>query len=213
MIAGIFSLGWRDMQQYRMTDDYSVHRAVYGLFEDVRSKSDKKEGASSGILYADKGGDGLQRRILFLANREPSEPEAGSIRTKQVPEDFLFHDYYRFEVVVNPVERNAASRRLIPIKGRENIGEWFMRKAVSSWGFKVSVGNLDIPDVRVSRFEKKGDAVTLSKATVRGTLKVTDRERFVTSFKEGIGRGRAFGCGLLQIVPIVHLPKYSQEES
>lgn len=211
MIAGVLSLGWRDIQKFRITDDYSVHRIVYGLFEDVRGESDKQEGASSGILYADKGGNSRQRQILFLANRAPGMPEAGSIRTKEIPESFLRHEQYRFEVIVNPTKRNAASRRLIPIREKENIREWFMSKAASSWGFEVDAASLDIPGVRVSRFEKKGNAVTLSRATIRGVLTVTNQKSFVKSFNEGIGRGRAFGCGLLQIVPIIHSQICSRE--
>ena len=38
-----------------------------------------------------------------------------------------------------------------------------------------------------------------------GHLRVTDREKFIQTFFRGFGRGRAFGCGLLQIVPIVDI--------
>jgi len=31
---------------------------------------------------------------------------------------------------------------------------------------------------------------------------VENRELFITSFRQGIGRGRAFGFGLLQIAPV-----------
>ncbi|MCD8476336.1 MAG: type I-E CRISPR-associated protein Cas6/Cse3/CasE [Shewanella fodinae] len=33
-----------------------------------------------------------------------------------------------------------------------------------------------------------------------------DPEQFKQSFKNGIGKGRAFGCGLLQIVPMLDNP-------
>jgi CRISPR system Cascade subunit CasE len=43
--------------------------------------------------------------------------------------------------------------------------------------------------------------VTIAYATIQGMLRVTQREDFVKSFTKGIGRARAFGCGLLQLVP------------
>ena len=51
-------------------------------------------------------------------------------------------------------------------------------------------------------FRKDNSKVTLSQADLRGTLEVTDKDIFSESFANGIGRGRAFGCGLLQIIPV-----------
>jgi len=53
----------------------------------------------------------------------------------------------------------------------------------------------------VQTFKKDGQTVTHGSATLKGELQVTDREQFNQSFRQGIGRGRAFGFGLLQIVP------------
>jgi len=54
----------------------------------------------------------------------------------------------------------------------------------------------------VQTFKKDGQTVTHGSATLKGELLVTDREQFNQSFRQGIGRGRAFGFGLLQIVPL-----------
>ena len=54
----------------------------------------------------------------------------------------------------------------------------------------------------MARFAKDGHDVSLKTSLIQGVLRVTDRERFKESFVKGIGRGRAFGCGLLQIVPV-----------
>jgi CRISPR system Cascade subunit CasE len=35
-----------------------------------------------------------------------------------------------------------------------------------------------------------------------GELEIVDRSLFIKSFQQGIGRGRAFGFGLLQIAPL-----------
>jgi CRISPR system Cascade subunit CasE len=67
----------------------------------------------------------------------------------------------------------------------------------------VSCEHLQVEDITVKRFtEKNGREITQGQARILGRLRVINKEKFVQSFKQGIGRGRSFGCGLLQIVPI-----------
>jgi len=201
MIASALHLNRSDVKTLKITDPYSIHRVIYDLFEDIRSSKEKQSSVSSGFLYADKGGDFNHRQILILSDRMPQIPKYGELRIKTIPSDFLSYDNYRFEVTVNPTQRNNASRKIIPIKGRENIAHWFINKS-SGWGFKVNPHTLEVLKISVKRFEKKGHQVTQSYANLTGQLQVVDKERFNQSFKKGIGRGRSFGCGLLQIVPI-----------
>lgn len=44
--------------------------------------------------------------------------------------------------------------------------------------------------------------LTIGTALFEGELQVTDVERFRSAFRNGIGPGKAFGCGLLSLVPI-----------
>jgi len=202
MIASALHLNRNDVKKLKITDAYSLHRVIYSLFEDIRTPEQKQTGSSSGILYADKGGDEKHRKILILANRNPIVPEQGELSSKKIPDDFLDYEKYRFEIVINPCQRNNATRKIIPIKGREAIGEWFINKAPQSWGFNVNPQNLVVSNNHVKCFDKKGQQVTQGYATVIGQFEVSDKERFIQSFQQGIGRGRAFGCGLLQIVPL-----------
>lgn len=205
MIAGVLRLSRADIKALKITDAYSLHRVVYDLFEDVRSEEEKRASKASGILYADKGGDFSHRQILFLANRMPQQPQHGELgKLIPIPDDFLQHERYRFEVTVNPTKREKASKRLVPIRGREAVAEWFMAKAPDAWGFSVDPASLQVLKLTVREFDKQGHAVTQGQASLQGVLTVTDRSRFITSFQQGIGRGRAFGCGLLQIVPMVN---------
>ena len=201
MIASILHLSRHDVKTLKIKDEYSLHRVVYSLFEDIRTPEQKQTGTSSGILYADKGGDEIHRKILILANRNPIVPEHGELVSKKIPDNFLDHEHYRFEIVINPSQRNNATRKIIPIKGREAIGEWFINKAPRSWGFSVNPQNLIISNNHVKCFDKKGHQVTQGYATVVGQFHVTDKAQFINSFQNGIGRGRAFGAGLLQVIP------------
>jgi CRISPR system Cascade subunit CasE len=86
------------------------------------------------------------------------------------------------------------------LRRREDVAEWFSGKA-PSWGFSVADNDLIVDEVGVWEFTKKNQPVTLGFARLRGLLHVVNRELFRRSFSRGIGRGKAFGCGLLQIVP------------
>ena len=205
LFASVLHLDRQAVKKLRITDPYSLHRVVYSLFEDVRSNKEKQEGMSSGIVYADQGGDFAGRKILLLSNRLPSNSVGGDqeqVETKEIPRGFLEADQYRFKTIVNPTCRESASRKLIPVKGRRAIEIWFCERAEKSWGFDVLREHLQVERVEVLSFTgKKQHRITLARATVQGALRVKDRDRFIQSFSQGIGRGRSFGCGLLQIVP------------
>lgn len=206
LYAAVLRLSRHDVKALKITDAYSLHRVVYDLFEDVRSDQQKQASLPSGILYADKGGDFNSRRILILANRQPNlTPNYGEVESKKISAAFLQHARYAFEVTVNPGKRDKQTGKIRAVRGREAIARWFNERAEKSWGFKLNPLNLQIEKMAVQTFKKDGQTVTHGSATLKGELYVADREQFKQSFCQGIGRGRAFGFGLLQIVPLAPL--------
>lgn len=200
MFASRYRLTPRDLKALRISDTYSLHRVVYGLFDDVRH-GDREKG--SGILFADLGGDRSGRQILILSDRAPRVPDCGDfVRTEPIPEAFFGFSAYRFEIVVNPVKRERASRKRTPLRSREEVTRWFLEKS-PSWGFEAEETSLQISEISADIFTKGGHQITLCKARVAGTLTVIDKERFTESVCRGIGHGKAFGCGLLQVAPLV----------
>lgn len=189
-----YTLSHKACLDLRLTDAYSIHRTVYDLFPD-------KEFEHGRILYADKGFRFGKRLILVLSPEAPAPGRLGEISSKKVPGWFLDYSSYKFEVVVNPVKRNSKTRKIEPVLGRDGMAEWFENRS-HAWGFEAiqpQVGN-----VWADQFMKARDMpVTISRAVITGALKVTDRQKFRNSFINGIGRERAFGCGLLQLAPIV----------
>ena len=200
MFASRYRLAPHDAKALRVTDTYSLHRVVYGLFDDVR-EGDREKG--SGILFVDMGGDKYGRQLLILSDRQPREPEYGEFdRTEPIPEAFFGFSAYRFEIVVNPVKRDSRTQKRTPLCNREDITRWFLEKA-PSWGFEVQESSFQVAEINADVFWKGEQKVTLGKARVTGTLTVVDKERFTQSVCRGIGHGKAFGCGLLQVAPIV----------
>lgn len=192
-----YTLAPSDVRALRLTDSYSLHRVVYDLFENVRGGDTRN---ASGILFADKGMRQGQRRVLILSDRPPYPACRGLLQTRELPESYLLSARYAFQIIINPVRRSNSTGKIIPLRDREAVAEWFCAKA-PSWGFSVHAASLQVTDFSVDRFAKGDALVTLLKATLTGMLEVTDREAFAHSVVRGLGRAKAFGCGLLQIVP------------
>lgn len=210
MFASVLQLDRKAVKALRITDAYSLHRVVYSLYDDVRDAAAKSSSVSSGILYADQGGDHRVRRVLMLADRAPAtvvDGQYGDVQSKPIPDGFLHHAHYRFKVIINPTRRENATGKLIPLRRRQAVAEWFLERAEKSWGFCPPAAQLQIGRIEVVQFTNKQQApVTIAQAHVQGTLSVRDQVRFQNSFIRGIGRARAYGCGLLQIVPIIESP-------
>jgi len=203
LYAGVLKLSRSDIKALKITDAYSLHRVVYDLFSDIRNEQQKLASTSSGILYADKGGDFKHRLILLLADRSPNpNPAYGEVNIREIPPQFLQHSRYAFTVTVNPTKRNQQTGKIMAVRTREAVHDWFIERSVKSWGFKVNPVNLQVEKLSVQTFEKDGNTITHGSASLKGELFVTDQEQFIQSFQQGIGRGRAFGFGLLQIVPL-----------
>ena len=194
MIASVLHLSRDDCKKLKIMDVYSIHKIVYSLFP-------QQENKARNFLFCDKGGDFYERRILILSEEIPLQPEIGMLESKNIPKSFLYDDYYGFTVLMNPVKKESKTGKIIVIKGKENMASWFIQKS-EKFGFEILPDSLVVNDTTVLKFEKKGQKVVLSKAQFIGKLKVTNRELFIKSFKKGLGKGKAFGFGLFQIVPI-----------
>jgi CRISPR system Cascade subunit CasE len=201
--ASVLRLSRADLNVLKIKDAYGLHKVVYGLFEDIRSDVEKQASVPSGIVYAEKGGDFNSRQILMLSDRKPHQtPQFGLVETRPVSESFLGHTRYAFEVTLNPGKRDKQSRKIVPMRSGEDVAHWFLARSSQSWGFSVNAENLQTEKIGVQVFAKGGRTITHGSATLKGELYVTDPDRFRQSFLQGIGRGRAFGFGLLQIVPL-----------
>jgi len=190
----MYNLNRSDFVALNITDAYSIHRVVYDLFP-------KKENEQRNFLFVDKGGTWQQRKILILSKDEPGSPEFGELQSKKVTDEFLLFDSYGFEVVLNPTKRESGSKKVLPVLGTDALKMWFQRKSEES-GFSIDENRLQISKTGVIAFNKDNAQCTFNTATFMGVLNVVDREKFIECFKNGIGRGKGFGFGLLQLVPI-----------
>ena len=72
---------------------------------------------------------------------------------------------------------------------------------VANCGFSVDADAFDVThsEWKVFSKAKEGAKVTLRTASFEGVLTVTDAELFKKALSGGIGRAKAYGCGLITI--------------
>lgn len=83
--------------------------------------------------------------------------------------------------------------------------DWLLQRC-TGWGFTIPDGTtetdqLSITDRRTLRFRRGSKHVTLAQATYEGLLTVTNPTALRSTLTAGVGRGKAYGCGLLTISP------------
>ena len=117
----------------------------------------------------------------------------------------------RFKIELNTVHSNAKNAekgkrgRVVPVP-HEKLGEFFFDRTEKN-GFSVNKNELAITNIGKKLFRRKKEdgeketRVNLVSATSEGILTVTDEERFRETLVMGIGRKKAYGFGLLTIIP------------
>lgn len=125
---------------------------------------------------------------------------------------------WHFRISCNPVRQvrqEGRRSRFQAMRTPKHIEEWLDARAELA-GFTVVPndvpGHVNGRDVVVSeiqtlRFSKRSAGsrsrtVTISSAACEGTLRVDEPELLRRALSEGIGRGRAYGCGLMTLAPV-----------
>ncbi|MDY4889294.1 MAG: type I-E CRISPR-associated protein Cas6/Cse3/CasE [Sphaerochaetaceae bacterium] len=190
MILSKLILDWKSLKSLSIKGPYGIHKLVYSMFP-----GDKRS-----FLYYENLQSTHGKEILILSKVQPALPNFGLLQSKTVPENFLESDTYAFQIMLNTVKRNHDGK-LVPIIGKEEARQWFLNKE-ESWGFTVNQNSFEVVDSSVQVVEKGIQSITQTKAIFRGLLNVIDKSVFKQSFENGIGRGKAFGFGMLQLQKI-----------
>ena len=110
---------------------------------------------------------------------------------------------WRFRLTANPTvsksrpgERGKVLAHITPRYQKQ----WLMEQS-GKRGFSLREDAFEVVSSQWLCFDKKGrTAVTLLSATFEGALTVTDETLFRAALTEGIGRGKAYGMGLLTLM-------------
>jgi CRISPR system Cascade subunit CasE len=146
--------------------------------------------------------DGLVR-LLVVSSEFPVRPTwcpPECWATKLIPPAYLSHDYYSFQLLANPTRMNKDTRKRYPVCDRQSLENWIARKA-EQHGFSLNPSDVMFHHKEPSFFEKRNFRGLHNAVEIFGKLKVSDKEKFTQTLLSGIGSAKAFGFGLLVVVP------------
>lgn len=99
-----------------------------------------------------------------------------------------------------PFESGEARSSRACVEAMDNAAHDWLTSRAESWGFRLPV-KPNVGSYRQHALHKPGrrDAIRFSSVDYEGLLEVTDPGRLVETLAHGIGRAKAFGCGLLML--------------
>ena len=117
------------------------------------------------------------------------------------------------ETLLRPNGKRKHGKR-VPLVKHDELRAWLIRKGKVRCrdkdtgldvpgGFRIVEDKpLEISPMVEHHFRKKGQSGYHGGVQFRGTLEVTDQEKFIETYQSGIGSAKSFGFGLLLLAPI-----------
>lgn len=148
----------------------------HGLFELSEPKA---------YAPAFRAGDRL--RFALRANATIARKDGAASRGK--PRDIVMNSLYDLSY-----EERAMRRRDL----MESAGRVWLRSRGERNGFSIGEGgDVQVTGYRTLRVPRKGASARLGVLDFEGVLEVTEPGAFFAAVTKGLGRAKAFGCGLL----------------
>lgn len=114
----------------------------------------------------------------------------------------------KFRVTLNPVislssgKQSGKRGRVLPHITVERQLEFLEQQSLKH-GFALVKGEYEIVERSfVPLKPRDGKPVNISQVTYEGNLKITDLEQLKSALVLGIGKKKAYGCGLLTLIPL-----------
>ena len=120
--------------------------------------------------------------------------------------------HWAFRLTANPVRNvlepgRSRGKRYAHVTVAQQL-EWLVARS-DGWGFSIGDATRPTADVisrRTVSFDRRSDGrrrqVTVATATFQGTLEVTNAAALAQAMREGMGRAKGYGCGLLTLAPL-----------
>ncbi len=199
-------------------DTYAVHQLLWNLFpSDPDAKRD--------FLFRAEQKEGWPTYYV-LSKRPPLQvSDLFSVETKSFAPNITNGQRFAFDLRVNPVVAKRADGKKNSVhhdvwmdaKHKAKLANYseadtekLITDSVMKWivdrseqnGFKIDVQQLFIGAYQQHRaIKKKNPVLRYSTVDYKGVLTVVDSIKFIDTLGTGIGRAKAFGCGLLLIKP------------
>jgi CRISPR system Cascade subunit CasE len=193
-----------------MASPHMLHGAVEGSFEGERRRNlwriDTLGGAPHLLVLSEGAPD-----FAPLAERYGRDdlPRAWETRSYEpLLSRIAEGQTWQFRLRANPVYRSAHENEAGKNRGklynhvtREHQKNWLITRGAAR-GFRIVEEAFDITHVQWHRFSKGAggkNEVSMLAVAYEGALMVADAALFRDALTQGIGRGKAYGCGLLTI--------------
>jgi len=115
----------------------------------------------------------------------------------------------RFRVTLNPVisistgKQSGKRGKVMPHVTIEHQAKYLMDRSLKN-GFQLNENEFSITERSMEPLKKqKHHPVRLSKVSYEGLLTITDIELFKEALINGIGKKKAYGCGMMTVIPEV----------
>ena len=103
---------------------------------------------------------------------------------------------FEFKTTVYPCRKNHGSRYMI--QDQTERLEWLARKFADG-GAELGHGCVSEIDLSPVIVKHSYSTAKLGVKQYRGLIRISDAEKFVSLFEKGLGQGKAYGCGLLEL--------------
>lgn len=221
------ALGRGRLLQLASSDVYSHHRMLWKLFPEAGDRPflfRQEFESDAGIEHPIVG-----RQMFYVLSSEEPVPQPGLMdcETKLFEPKLREGQQLAFRLRANPVvarktaggDRSKRHDVLMDAKRTAKMDgvdapdqiQAQMDAAAKTWladpvraeraGYRLLV-DPELNAYRQHAFRRRGREVRFSSVDYTGLLEVTNAERFHCSLRNGIGRSRAFGCGMWMIRPV-----------
>lgn len=188
---------------------YNLHRQLWRLFpgEEKETRSNGEELRQGFLFRIEDNPTGRPARLLVQSRRAP-EAATGVmlVGTREILPKPVAGQRLAFLLTANPVktitdvQRDAKPEKKsekcrVPLIKEEDQREWIARKLASAGGIEAT-NVLPHAPIYFRKGNRGGKLVTV---TFDGVLRVGDPVRLIELLRNGVGKAKGFGCGLLLV--------------
>lgn len=197
---------YRSDARMMLSDPQKLHAAVMRAFSEQTLEETNQHGRP--LWRLDESG---RDPVLYITS--PAKPDLQHI-VEQIgrandTNGSIIKDYstivnsienkkqYRFKLKANPT--STVNNKIVSHITDHFLREWLLKKSTNN-GFYVENSNFKITAKGEMSFKHDvGKRITLSHATYEGLLQVNDIDEFQRSVRFGVGKGKAYGLGMLSL--------------
>lgn len=180
----------------RLGDSEQMHRTVMSLFPDGLATDKEAARSAGGVLYRVESPNHRPPRLL-VQHRCPLRADLAGPPLQQAglgPQLAVLRPgiAVHFRTVLNAVRSQTATGKRLAVTDEADLVGWGLERLTGAGLGDVQLA--DRPKTELSRAKS-----ALWTAQYDGVATVTDVERLREAVQNGVGRAKAYGCGLLSL--------------